>query len=312
MVYLVTGGGGFIGSHIVRALVQDGKQVRVLDNSSSGSRSRLSDIQSDVDWQDGDIRDVAAVKKACQDVEVVFHHAAVASVPQSVAHPEMTHEVNVTGTLNILRIAQVSGVRRVLFASSSAVYGDLPTTPKHEMLPTRPISPYGVQKLAAEAYCRVWHKVYGLETVSFRYFNVFGPHQDPQSDYAAVIPRFITAVLAGNAPIIYGDGEQSRDFIPVQDVVAINLLAAHQPSVIGQVFNVGRGTSLTLNQLITELSAITNTTISPRYEAGRSGDIRESLADVALLHSLLDFHPPQSLRERLNETFIAYSPSSKG
>src|SRR5258708_8504750 len=214
---LVTGGGGFIGSHLVRALVQRGDAVRVLDNGLTGSRERIADVLADVEWIEGDIRDADTLRRACRGVEVVFHQAAVSSVPRTIAEPEMTHAINLTGTLNVLVAAREASVRRVLFASSCAVYGNHPVSPKAESLLPQPLSPYAVHKLAAEAYCSVWHTIYGLETVALRYFNVFGPWQDPRSDYAAVIPPFVTAALAGISPTIYGDGGQTPDLIHARD-----------------------------------------------------------------------------------------------
>lgn len=305
-MYLVTGGGGFIGSHLVRALVERGERVRVLDNSSSGGPQRIADVLKRVEWVDGDVCDLDTVRQACLGVEVVLHHAAVASVPRSIAEPMMTHASNVTGTLNILMAACDAGVRRMVFASSSAVYGNLATTPKAETLPTQPLSPYGVQKLAAEAYCRIWHSIYGLETVALRYFNVFGPFQDPQSEYAAVIPRFISRVLAGEPPVIYGDGEQSRDFIYISNVVEANLLAAVTPQAAGAVMNVGTGAKITLNQLVTELGHIIGRPIQAVYEDARPGDVRESLADITLLRATLGYEPTLSFSEGLRRTFHAF------
>jgi UDP-glucose 4-epimerase len=301
-VYLVTGGGGFIGSHLVRALVRRGSRVRVLDNGFSGGPYRVADVFSDVEWIDGDVREMATVRRACAGVEVVFHHAAVASVPRSVARPRSTHAVNVTGTLNVLTAARDAGVRRVIFASSSAVYGNLPDMPRRETMPVQPLSPYGVQKLAAEFYCRAWPSLYGLQTVALRYFNVFGPDQDPNSPYAAVIPRFITAVLSGQSPLIYGDGEQSRDFIPVQNVVDINLLAASVSEASGTVLNVGMGARVTLNQLLGELERLVGRPVRAKYTAARLGDVRESVADISLLQATLGYTPAISFTEGLAET----------
>ena len=305
-MYLVTGGGGFIGSHLVRALVQRGERVRVLDNSSSGSPRRIADVLKRVEWVDGDVCDLDAVRRACLGVEVVLHHAAVASVPRSIAEPMLAHASNVTGTLHVLMAACYAGVRRVVFASSSAVYGNLATTPKAEGLPTQPLSPYGVQKLAAESYCRIWHSIYGLETVALRYFNVFGPFQDPQSEYAAVIPRFISRVLAGAPPVIYGDGEQSRDFIYISNVVDANLLAAVTPQAAGTVMNVGTGAKVTLNQLVAELGRSIGRPIQASYEDARPGDVRESLADISLLRATLGYEPTMSFSEGLQRTFQAF------
>jgi len=305
-MYLVTGGGGFIGSHLVRELVRRGERVRVLDDSSSGSRARIADVLAEVEWSDGDVREIAVVQRACQGVDVVLHHAAIASVPRSVREPELTHEVNVTGTLNVLNAARAMGVRRVVFASSAAVYGDLAASPKAESLPTRPVSPYGVQKLAAEAYCRIAPALYGLETVGLRYFNIFGPAQDPMSEYAAVIPRFITAILAGRLPVVYGDGEQTRDFLYIQNVVEINLLAASVPAVSGVVLNVGSGVAISLNQLLAELERIMGKEINVTSQQARSGDIRESVAEISLLRAMFGYTPTVSFAEGLARTVDAY------
>jgi nucleoside-diphosphate-sugar epimerase len=236
---------------------------------------------------------------------VVFHQAAVPSVPRTIAEPEMTHAINLTGTLNVLVAARASGVRRVMFASSCAVYGNHPVSPKAESLPPQPLSPYAVHKLAAEAYGQVWHTIYRLETVALRYFNVFGPSQDPRSDYAAVIPRFVTAALAGRSPTIYGDGEQSRDFIYVGDVVEANLRAAVAPAAVGKAMNVGTGASVTLNQLIGELGKLLGRQIEPVYAEPRAGDVRESQADTSLLRATLGWAPETSLRDGLRHTVRA-------
>lgn len=305
-MYLVTGGGGFIGSHLVHALVQRGMRVRVFDNNSSGSRERISDVLGEVEWIDGDIRDAATLRKAYQGVEVILHQAAVASVSCSIAQPDMTHAVNSTGMLNILLAARDAGVRRVVFASSSAVYGNLPALPITELMPLQPLSPYGAQKLAAESYCRIWHAIFGLETVVLRYFNVFGPGQNPQSAYAAVIPRFLSAVVEGRSPIVYGDGEQARDFIYISNVVDVNLLAATIPEAAGQAINVGTGARITLNHLLAELERLMERPVHAHYEAARPGDIRESLADTALLRTVLGYKPAVSFAEGLRLTLRAF------
>ncbi len=306
-MYLVTGGGGFIGSHIVRALVERGERVRVLDNSSSGGRERISDVLGDVEWLEGDIRDPEMLASACRSVEVILHHAAVVSTQRSIREPQMVHAVNLSGTLNVLVAAHEGGVRRVVMASSAAVYGDLPFSPKAETQPVQPLSPYGVHKLASEAYCAVWYALYGLETVALRYFNVFGPGQDPQGEYAAVVPRFISKVVAGGQPTIYGDGNQSRDFIYVGNVVEINLLAATLPAAAGQIFNVGMGQSVTLNHLIETLGQILGREIQPIYHAPRAGDIRDSLADITRLQTTLGYHPRVSFRDGLERTTRAFA-----
>jgi nucleoside-diphosphate-sugar epimerase len=268
-VYLVTGGGGFIGSHLVRALVQRGERVRVLDNGSTGNPERIADVLDDLEWMDGDVRDSATVRRACHGVEVVLHLAAIASVAQSIADPDGSHDVNLGGTLHVLQAARAAGARRVVFASSAAVYGNLPKTPKAESMLTQALSPYAAQKLAAESYCQLWQTLYGVETVVLRYFNVFGPGQDPRSEYAAAIPRFITTVLAGQTPTIYGDGEQKRDFIYVSNIVDINLLAATLPQAAGKIMNAGTGHAVSVNTLVETLAQIVGRTIEPVHVAAR-------------------------------------------
>src|ERR671925_718438 len=235
---LVTGGGGFIGSNLVEHLLREGHDVRVLDNFATGHRENLIDLVDQVDLIEGDIQSYERVHNAVRGCEVIFHQAALPSVPRSIQDPLTSNAANVTGTLNVLLAARDEGVRRVVYASSSSTYGASEALPKHEQMSALPISPYAVAKLAGEGYCRAFHEVYGLETVGLRYFNVFGPRQDPLSQYAAVIPRFVTLFLTGGAPIVFGDGEQSRDFTYVENVVAANLLAASAPRVAGSVFNV--------------------------------------------------------------------------
>lgn len=310
-MYLVTGGAGFIGSHLVRTLVERGERVRVLDICAADRRERLADVLDEVEWIAGDVRDGATVSAACRGVEVVLHQAAVASVPQSVAAPAETHAVNVGGTLNVLLAAQAQGVRRVVFASSSAVYGEHPAALKTEELPTRPLSPYGAQKLAAEAYIPVWNALYGVEAVALRYFNVFGPEQDPNGAYAAVIPAFITAALEGRAPVIYGDGEQSRDFIYVGNVVDVNLLAATLPAAAGRILNVGTGQGVSLNTLVAALGRTLGRELVPDYQPERPGDIRESVADVSQLHAALAYEPATSFAGGLARTVAAYQNSTR-
>lgn len=306
-MYLVTGGGGFIGSHLVRALVRTGARVRVLDNDPAGARTHLGAFsRGEFEWIDGDVRDAALMARACRGVEVVFHLAALASVPYSVAHPVETHEVNVTGTLNTLLAARDGGVRRVVLSSSCAVYGDSPVTPTSERLPPAPVSPYGAQKLAAEGYCRAFTSDYGLETTVLRYFNVFGPGQDPHGAYSAVVPRFLGAARSGERPVIYGDGEQSRDFIYVGNVVEANLRAATAPAASGATLNVGTGMPITVNALAAAIGRVTGRPLAPVYAAARAGDIRESAADVTLLRTLLDYTPTISLEEGLELTARAW------
>ena len=308
-MYLVTGGAGFIGSHLVRELVRRGMRVRIFDDHSTGWKSRVSDIWNDIEWIDGDVRDAEAVRRACRGVEVVQHLAAIASVSRSIAEPALTHAVNVDGTLNVLLAAKETSVRRVVFASSSACYGDNPITPKSEDLPTRPLSPYAVQKLAAEAYILVWNALYGVEAVALRYFNVFGPAQDPHGAYAAVIPAFITAALEGHAPIIYGDGEQSRDFIYVGDVADINILAATVPAAAGKVLNVGTGRATSLNEILRQVGIELGRQLTAKLQDARLGDIRESLADITQLRTILGYEPRVPFAEGIARTVRAYAES---
>ncbi len=289
--------------------VRQGVRVRVFDDLSTGWKSRLADIWNDIEWLDGDVRDVEAVRRACRGVDVVQHLAAIASVPRSIAEPAFTHAVNVDGTLNILLAAREAGVRRVVFASSSACYGDIPTIPTSEDLPARPLSPYGVQKLAAESYIPVWNALYGVEAVALRYFNVFGPAQDPNGAYAAVIPAFITAALEGRAPIVYGDGEQSRDFIYVGDVADINILAATGPAAAGKVLNVGSGCATTLNDILRHICSALRRQLSPHYQDARPGDIRESLADITRMRAILGHEPRVTFAEGIARTVSAYAES---
>ncbi len=306
-MYLVTGGGGFIGSHLVRALVQRGEQVRVVDNGFSGSRQRVADVLDDIEWIDGDVRDSLTMRRACHSVDVVLHQAAIPSVVQSVEDPELTNAVNLGGTLNTLLAARDAGVRRVVLASSSAVYGNRPGIPKAETLPTEALSPYAAQKLAAETYCQVWYSLYGVETVALRYFNVFGPGQDPRSEYAAAIPRFIQTLLAGETPTIYGDGEQKRDFIYVSNIVDINLRAATAPRAAGLIMNAGTGHGVTINQLVESLSHIAGRAIQPVHAAPRSGEVRASVADISLMRDALAYEPSVSLAGGLALTFSAFA-----
>jgi nucleoside-diphosphate-sugar epimerase len=293
---LVTGGGGFIGSNIAERLLEEGHEVRVLDSFATGHRSNVG---SDVEVVEGDVQSYERVHNATRDVEVVFHQAALPSVPRSVQDPLMSNAVNVTGTLNVLLGARDNGVRRVVFASSSSVYGANPTLPKHEALTLAPISPYAVSKQAGESYCRAFAEVYGLETVALRYFNVFGPRQDPNSQYAAVVPRFITAALTGEPVTIYGDGTQSRDFTYVGNVVEANLLAMDAPDVAGAVMNVAMGDSTTLNELVALLERVMEREIEVHHAPPRIGDVKHSMADIGAAREKLGFAPRIGLREGL-------------
>ena len=285
-LYLVTGGAGFIGSHIATRLIRDGHRVRILDNFSSGKLENLSEIKDEIEIIRGDIRDAAAVRDAIGGVEIVFHEAALGSVPRSVADPLTTHETNITGTLNVLLAARDAGVRRVVYASSSSVYGETPVLPKIEDMHPHPLSPYALSKLTGEHYLSVFNKVYGLESVSLRYFNIFGPRQDPESEYAAVIPKFVTALLEGRSPTIYGDGLQSRDFTYVDNVVEANLLASESSAAPGGIFNVACGGRYSLLELLTKLNEITGGSVRPIHEAARSGDVRDSQASIEAMAAI--------------------------
>jgi nucleoside-diphosphate-sugar epimerase len=300
-VCLVTGGAGFIGSHLTDALVAAGHTVRVLDNFSTGKRDNLADARSRVQLIEGDITDPAAVRIAVRGVEVVYHQAALASVPRSVADPLATHAACATGTLNVLVAARDAKVRRVVYAASSSAYGDSARLPKHEDDPTRPLSPYAVAKLAGEQYCAAFAGVYGLETVRLRYFNVFGPRQSPDSAYAAVIPLFIRALTTGKSPLIHGDGEQSRDFTYVADTVQANLKAADAPGVAGKVFNVACGKRTSLNQLVAHLNKLLGTDIAATHGPVRAGDVRHSQADIERARSELGYRPTTDVLDGLRQ-----------
>jgi nucleoside-diphosphate-sugar epimerase len=297
-VALVTGGAGFIGSHLVEALLAEGHAVRVLDSLVAGTVTNLP-RSGEVELFQEDIRDREALRRAMAGVSLVFHQAALPSVPQSIADPSTCHEVNVTGTLNVLEAAREAGVRRVVFASSCAVYGDSPELPKRETLAPMPLSPYAAAKLMGEQYCRLFHQLYGLETVALRYFNVFGPRQDPRSEYAAVIPRFLTRILAGEAPLIYGDGEQTRDFVSVHNVVAANLGAAYSPLAAGRVYNVACGRRTSLNHLVRTLAGLLGREVRAEYLPGRLGEVRDSLADISAARRDLGYEPRFRLEEGL-------------
>jgi UDP-glucose 4-epimerase len=290
-VCLVTGGAGFIGSHLTDALVAAGHTVRVLDNLSTGKRENLAAVRDRVQFLEGDITEPATLRLATRGVELVFHQAALASVPRSVADPLATHAACATGTLNVLVAARDAKVRRVVYAASSSAYGDSARLPKHEDDPTRPLSPYAVAKLAGEQYCAAFTGVYGLETVRLRYFNIFGPRQSPDSAYAAVIPLFIQSMTDGRGPFIHGDGDQSRDFTFVADAVQANLRAAEAPGVAGKVFNVACGRRTSLNELVAHLNTLLGTHIVAEHGAPRAGDVRHSQADIERARGELGYRP---------------------
>lgn len=304
--YLVTGGAGFIGSHIVDALVKRGDQVSVLDNFSSGFRHNLEACAEQVEVIDGDITDADTVAGAVRDVDCVFHQAALASVPRSVKRPLDTHHACVTGTLNVLQQSQRAGVRRVVYAASSSAYGDQPFMSKRELDLPAPLSPYAAAKLAGEYYCQAFYHAYGLETVCIRYFNVFGPRQDPDSPYSAVIPLFITALLSGKSPVIYGDGGQTRDFTYVENVVHGNLLAAGAEGVEGMTINVANGKSTSLLRLLELLKEFFGTDIQPQFTEPRAGDVRDSLADISQARALLGYEPVVDFADGLRQSIDYY------
>ncbi|HEX5761510.1 MAG TPA: SDR family oxidoreductase [Solirubrobacterales bacterium] len=302
MKALVTGGAGFIGSHLVSRLLREGDEVRVLDNFSTGARSNLAGLDDSIELIEGDIQSYERAHNAVQGCEIVFHQAALPSVPRSIQDPLTSNAVNVIGTLNLLLASRDSGVRRVVYASSSSIYGADRTLPKQEDRAPMPIAPYAVAKLASEGYCRSFAEVYGLETVSLRYFNVFGPRQDPLSQYAAVIPRFITTLLRGEAPVVFGDGEQSRDFTYIDNVIEANLLAARAADVSGQTFNVACGERISLNRLLGALREIVGSSVEASYLAARPGDVKHSLADISRARESLGYEPVVDFGEGLQRT----------
>ncbi len=304
--YLVTGGAGFIGSHITERLVRSGHEVRVLDNLSTGRLENLAGLESDMKLIEGDIRDIDVVEKAVDGVEHVIHQAALASVPRSIEDPMSTTAVNVDGTVNLLHAAATGGVRSFVYASSSSVYGDSETLPKIESMPPQPKSPYAVSKLAGEYYCQAFNDAFGLPTVSLRYFNVFGPRQDPKSQYAAVVPIFATSLLAGRAPTIFGDGEQSRDFTYIDNVVSANLLASETESKEALVFNVACGDRFTLNELYARLQSVVGHQVEANFEAVRAGDVKHSQAAIEAISAGLGYKVLVGFDEGIDRTVDWY------
>jgi UDP-glucose 4-epimerase len=300
---LVTGGAGFIASHIASALVKRGDKVRVLDNLCTGFKRNL---HPDIEFIEGDVADEAVTAKAMKGIELVFHQAALASVPMSIEKPLATNHACVTGTVNVLNQAVKASVRRVVYAASSSAYGDRPFSAKREVDLPQVLSPYAAAKLAGELYCQAFYHSFGLETVGLRYFNVFGPRQDPASPYSAVIPLFVTAILSGKRPIIFGDGGQSRDFTFVENVVHGNLLAAESPQAAGRIINMADGRRTTLLNLLELLSGMLEIEVQPDFQPARVGDVRESLADISLARQLLNYEPAVTLEEGLRRTIDYY------
>lgn len=312
MRYVVTGGAGFIGSHLVEALVDARHEVVVLDDFSTGCRQNIEPFLDRIELVEGSITDPDVCAGAITGADFVLHQAALPSVPRSVRYPRTTHEVNATGTLNVLIAARDAGVKRVVYAASSSAYGDTETLPKREDMAVRPRSPYAVSKLAGEEYCRAFTTSYGLETVALRYFNVFGPRQDPASQYAAAVPRFITGAVAGKPPTIYGDGEQTRDFTYVANVVQANLLACTAPvEAVGDVFNVGCGARISVNDLWARIRRLTEAPVDAIHTDGRPGDVRDSLASLDRIRRIVGYEPVIGLEEGLKRTIEFFAPESR-
>jgi len=299
---LITGGAGFIGSNIVLELVNRGEETRVLDNLVTGDKRNIEDVKNDIEFIEGDIRDLKTVRKAVEDIDYIIHAAALPSVSRSIKDPITTNDVNVSGTLNLLTVAKDADVKRFIFASSSSIYGDSPKLPKEEGMCPDPKSPYAISKLVGEQYCKIFCDIYNLETVSLRYFNVFGPRQNPTSEYAAVIPKFINLMLKGKRPTIYGDGNQSRDFTFVKNVVDATIRAIKVKNISGEVINVACGERITINDLTKRINEILGTSIRPVYADSRPGDVRHSLADISKAKRILGYKPAYFFEEGLKET----------
>jgi UDP-glucose 4-epimerase len=305
-LYLVTGGAGFIGSNLVEELLRQGARVRVIDNFATGKPANLKPFDDRIDFREVDICDLKALKDGVSGADYVLHQAAIPSVPKSVIDPISSHNTDLTGTLHVLWAAKEAGVKRLVYAASSSAYGDNPDLPKREDMPSRAISPYGLMKYVGEEYCRLFTELYGLETVSLRYFNVFGPRQDPSSQYSGVLSRFITTMLAGKRPVIFGDGEQSRDFTFVANVVQGNLLACHAAGAVGKMYNLACGQRVNLNHVVAQLNAILGTTLEPIYEPSRVGDIKHSLAEISRARADLKYTPFVHFEEGLRTTVEWY------
>jgi len=299
--YLVTGGAGFIGSHLAEELIRRGHRVRIADSFITGRRENLA-VNPSAEFVEGDLADLPIADKACEGVDYVLHQAAIPSVPRSVDDPVTSNRANITATLNVLDAARRAGVKRLVYAGSSSAYGDTPTLPKHEDMPTAPKSPYALQKLVGEQYCQMFTQLYGFETVTTRYFNVFGPRQDPGSPYSGVISLFATAIPAGREPIIYGDGEQTRDFTYIANVVDGVLRACEAPQASGEVINVATGLRISLNELLRVINKLVGSNVQPIYKEPRAGDIRDSQADISKARALLGYTPHVSFEEGLKQT----------
>jgi nucleoside-diphosphate-sugar epimerase len=304
--YLVTGGAGFIGSHIAGELVQKGHSVRIIDNFSTGKRENISSFLDEVELVEADIREFRACREVVEGMDFVLHQAALTSVPLSIENSLLTNEINITGTLNLLVASRDAKVQRLIFASSAAVYGDDSRLPKTENMEGVPISPYALSKRVGELYCRLFTQLYGLSTVCLRYFNIFGPRQDPFSQYASVIPNFIRKMTKGKKPTVFGDGEQSRDFLYVSNVVDANILASQASKVSGEVFNIAGGEKTAVNSLVEELNKVLNKEIKPSYDDPRPGDIKHSYADISKAGKMLKYKPTVSFSEGLSETVRWY------
>jgi len=304
--WLVTGGAGFIGSNLARALLEDGRTVRVLDDFSTGFRENLDDIKDDIDLVEGDIRNADTCRRACEGIEIVFHEAAIPSVPRSMEDPQTTFDANTVGTHNMLMAARDRRVRRFVFAASSSAYGEAEELPKRETMPALPVSPYAAAKAAGELYVSTFCRSFGLETVSLRYFNVFGPRQDPTNQYAGVIAAFASRMLRGRQPIIFGDGTQSRDFTYIDNVLAANLLAAKAGEVHGEIVNIGCGEAADLNQMVTVFNEILGTDLDAVHEPPRPGDVKHSLADITAARDLLGYEPQVGFADGLRQTIAWY------
>ena len=304
--FLITGGAGFIGSNICRKLVSQDCSVRVVDNLLTGKKTNLADIIKKIEFIEADMGDEEIARMAVKDIDIILHQGALPSVPRSVDDPAATHKHCVNATFTLLLAAREAGVKRFVYAGSSSAYGDTPTLPKVETMRAQPLSPYAVAKLAGEYYCSVFYKVFGLETISLRYFNVFGPYQDPQSQYAAAIPAFVTAILKDEQPAIFGDGQQSRDFTYVDNVVEANLLAARAEKTCGEIVNIACGEAVTVNEIIGMINDIVGKDIKPKYEPPRSGDVKHSLADISLAEKVITFKPIVSFKQGLQKAIDWY------